>query len=136
MATIMGCKAARAKRIIAIDINPTKFDAARKFGATVCVNPNDHRKPIEEVIADMTGGGCEFTFECVGNVETMNSAFNSLRTGPSVSTVVGMVPVDQKVSVSPVPLLFGRVWKGSFFGGIKGKEGVPRMVDMYMKKQI
>lgn len=136
LATLMGCRAAKAKRIIAVDINPMKFEVAKKFGATECVNPKDYNKPIEEVIKELTNGGCEYTFECVGSTATMNAAFNSCRVGPSVATVVGLVAVGEKVAVSPLPFLFGRVWKGTFFGGCKGKESVPKMVTMYMNKQL
>lgn len=136
LATIMGCKAAGAKRIIAIDVNPEKEELAKQFGATEFVNPKDYEKPIEVVINMKTMGGCDFTFECVGLLPTIKSAFYSCREGYGVSVVVGVVAAGQEVSFAPLTLNMGRTWTGTVFGGWKSKEGVPQLVDLYMQKKI
>ncbi|KAM9807869.1 alcohol dehydrogenase 1-like [Neosynchiropus ocellatus] len=135
LAAVMGCKAAGAKRIIAVDINPEKFETAKMLGATDFVNPNDHKKPIDRVIAAMTNGGVDYSLECVGNVELMNSALKSCMPGWGVSVIVGWTekPMNKPL---PMDLISGRTWKGSIFGGFKGEDGVSQMVDAYMDKQV
>uniref|UniRef100_A0A3Q1I0F1 Enoyl reductase (ER) domain-containing protein n=1 Tax=Anabas testudineus TaxID=64144 RepID=A0A3Q1I0F1_ANATE len=135
LAAVMGCSAAGAKRIIAVDINPEKFEKAKVFGATDCVNPKDHDKPISKVLAEMTNGGVDFSLECVGNVEVMRSALESCVEGWGVSVIVGWTDLHD-FAARPVQLIAGRTWKGSFFGGFKGKVGVPGMVKAYMDKKV
>ncbi|XP_034051147.1 alcohol dehydrogenase 1-like isoform X2 [Thalassophryne amazonica] len=135
MAAVMGCKAAGAKRIIAVDINPDKFEKAKLFGATDFVNPKEHTKPISEVLHEMTDGGVDFSLECVGKVEVMRSALESCIKGWGVSCVVGWNNLAD-LATRPLQLIGGRTWKGSMFGGFKSKDGVPQMVKAYLDKKI
>ncbi|CAK6974351.1 alcohol dehydrogenase 1 [Scomber scombrus] len=135
LAAVMGCKAAGAKRIIAVDVNPDKFEKAKVFGATEFVNPKDHSKPISQVLAEMTNGGVDYSLECVGNVGVMRSALESCVKGWGVSVLVGWTDMDD-VAFRPIQLIAGRTWKGSLFGGFKSKDGVPEMVKAYLEKKV
>ncbi|XP_068194662.1 alcohol dehydrogenase 1-like [Antennarius striatus] len=135
LAAVMGCKNAGAKRIIAVDTNPDKFEKAKVFGATEFVNPKDHDKPISQVLSEMTGGGVDFSMECVGNVEVMRSALESCVHGWGVSVIVGWTSLYD-VSTRPLQLIAGRKWTGSAFGGFKGRDGVPPMVKAYLDKKL
>nr|XP_061798358.1 alcohol dehydrogenase 1-like isoform X2 [Nerophis lumbriciformis] len=135
MAAIMGCKYAGAKRIIAVDINADKFDKAKEFGATDFVNPKDHNKPISQVISEMTGGGVDYSLECVGDVKLMHTALESCVPSWGVSVIVGWTDREE-FSARPNDLISGRTWKGSMFGGFKGKDGVAEMVQAYMNKKV
>ncbi|XP_068573726.1 alcohol dehydrogenase 1-like isoform X2 [Cebidichthys violaceus] len=135
LAAVMGCKAAGAKRIIAVDINPEKFEKATVFGATDFVNPKDHSKPISQVLSEMTDGGVDFSLECVGSVEVMRDALESCVRGWGVSVIVGWMSLKE-VSTRPYQLISGRTWKGSLFGGFKGRDGVPQMVKAYLDKKV
>ncbi|XP_068574050.1 alcohol dehydrogenase 1-like [Cebidichthys violaceus] len=135
LAAVMGCKAAGAKRIIAVDINPEKSEKATVFGATDFVNPKDHSKPISEALSEMTDGGVDFSLECVGNVEVMRSALESCVQGWGVSVMVGWTDKED-FSARPVQLIGGRTWKGSAFGGFKGRDAVPQMVKAYLDKKV
>ncbi|GAA6221741.1 alcohol dehydrogenase 1 [Lates japonicus] len=135
LAAVMGCKAAGAKRIIAVDINPEKFEKAKVFGATEFVNPKDHNKPISQVIAQMTDGGVDYSLECVGNVEVMRNALESCLQAWGVSVIVGWTDLKD-FSARPIQLIAGRTWKGSLFGGFKSRDGVPEMVKAYLDKKL
>ncbi|XP_037551041.1 alcohol dehydrogenase 1-like [Nematolebias whitei] len=135
LAAVMGCKAAGAKRIIAVDVNPEKAEKAKALGATDFVNPKDHNKPIHEVLAEMTNGGVDFSVECVGKVEVMRSALESCVPAWGVSVIVGWTELSDIV-IQPVHLIAGRTWKGSLFGGFKSKDGVTGMVKAYLDKKI
>ncbi|XP_042357081.1 alcohol dehydrogenase 1-like isoform X1 [Plectropomus leopardus] len=135
LAAVMGCQAAGAKRIIAVDINPEKFEKAKVFGATDFVNPKDHGKPISEVLSEMTDGGVDYSLECTGNVEVMRSALESCVKGWGVSVIVGWTELED-FSARPLQLIAGRTWKGSVFGGFKGRDDVPQMVKAYLDKKI
>uniref|UniRef100_A0A3B4BGF9 Alcohol dehydrogenase-like C-terminal domain-containing protein n=1 Tax=Periophthalmus magnuspinnatus TaxID=409849 RepID=A0A3B4BGF9_9GOBI len=135
LAAVMGCKAAGAKRIIAVDTNPEKFEKAKIFGATDFVNPKDHSKPIHEVLVEMTNGGVDFSLECVGNASVMESALHSTVKAWGVSVIVGYTLV-QSFTARPVDLISGRTWKGALFGGFKAKDGVMEMVKRYMEKKL
>ncbi|KAJ8385774.1 hypothetical protein AAFF_G00182180 [Aldrovandia affinis] len=135
LAAVMGCKAAGASRIIAVDINKDKFQKAEVFGATEFVNPKDHDKPISQVLAEMTNGGVDFSLECVGNVGVMRSALESCVKGWGVSVLVGWTDVED-FSASPIQLIAGRTWKGSLFGGFKSNDGVPKLVNDYLDKKL
>ncbi|KAM6912780.1 alcohol dehydrogenase 1-like [Xenentodon cancila] len=135
LAAVMGCKAAGAKRIIAVDINPEKAEKAEVFGATDFVNPKDHSEPIHQVLTKMTNGGVDFSLECVGNVEVMRSALESSMKAWGVSVIVGWTDIND-IAIRPLHLISGRTWKGSLFGGFKGKDGVPEMVKAYMDKKL
>ncbi|XP_036372577.1 alcohol dehydrogenase 1-like [Megalops cyprinoides] len=135
LATVMGCKAAGASRIIAVDVNKDKFPKAKVFGATDFVNPKDHDKPISQVLAEMTNGGVDFSFECVGSVEVMRGALESCIKGWGVSVLTGYND-SQDMSTRCLQLLAGRTWKGSLFGGYKSVESVPRLVGEYMEGKL
>ncbi|KPP62545.1 hypothetical protein Z043_119265 [Scleropages formosus] len=116
LAAVMGCKAAGASRIIAVDINSDKFEKAKVFGATDFVNPTELSKPVSQVLAEMTNGGVDFALECVGNVGVMRSALESCTKGWGVSVLVGWTDMYD-FSARPIQLITGRTWKGSLFGG-------------------
>uniref|UniRef100_A0A3Q2NVK8 Enoyl reductase (ER) domain-containing protein n=1 Tax=Fundulus heteroclitus TaxID=8078 RepID=A0A3Q2NVK8_FUNHE len=135
LAAVMGCKAAGAQRIIAVDINPEKFEKAKVFGATDVVNPKDHSEPVHEVIAGMTNGGVDFSLECVGNVEVMRSALESSMEAWGVSVIVGWTDMYD-IAIRPRHLICGRTWKGTVFGGFKAKDGVAAMTNAYLEKKV
>lgn len=128
LAAIIGAKMAKASRIIAIDINPGKFDIARELGATDCVNPKDFDKPIQDVIVEMTDGGVDYSFECVGNVQLMRAALECCHKGWGESVIIGVAGAGQEISTRPFQLVTGRVWRGSAFGGVKGRTELPAYV--------
>ncbi len=132
LATIIGAKMAKASRIIGIDINESKFELAKKLGATECINPNDYDKPIQDVIIEMTDGGVDFSFECIGNVEVMRSALECCHRGWGESIIIGVAGAGQEISTRPFQLVTGRVWKGSAFGGVKGRTELPEYVNRYL----
>ena len=125
-----------AGRIVAIDINEDKFELARQFGATDCINPNDYDEPIQNVIVELTGGGVDFSFECVGNTKLMRSALECCHKGWGESIIVGIAGAGQEISTRPFQLVTGRVWRGTAFGGCKGRSQLPGMVEQYMDGEI
>jgi len=129
LAAIIGAKMAKAGRIIGVDINPSKFDIAKDLGATDVVNPSDYDKPIQEVIVDMTDGGADYTFECVGNVQLMRAALEACHKGWGESTIIGVAGAGEEISTRPFQLVTGRVWRGSAFGGVKGRTELPTYVE-------
>ena len=132
LAAIIGATMAKASRIIAIDINESKFDLAKKLGATECINPNDYAKPIQEVIVEMTDGGVDYSFECIGNVNVMRSALECCHKGWGESVIIGVAGAGQEISTRPFQLVTGRVWRGTAFGGVKGRSELPEIVERYM----
>ncbi|MCZ6828663.1 MAG: S-(hydroxymethyl)glutathione dehydrogenase/class III alcohol dehydrogenase [Gammaproteobacteria bacterium] len=136
LSAIQGAMMAKAGRIIGIDINPSKFELATQMGATDTVNPNDHSIPIQEVIVEMTNGGVDYSFECIGNVQLMRSALECCHKGWGESIIVGVAGAGQEISTRPFQLVTGRVWRGTAFGGCKGKSQLPGMVDQYMAGDI
>ncbi|TMO67794.1 S-(hydroxymethyl)glutathione dehydrogenase/class III alcohol dehydrogenase [Pseudoalteromonas aurantia] len=132
LSAIIGAAMAGAKRIIGIDVNEDKFELATKLGATDLVNPKNHDKPIQEVIVDMTDGGVDFSFECIGNVDVMRSALECCHKGWGESVVIGVAGAGQEISTRPFQLVTGRVWRGSAFGGVKGRSELPDIVERYM----
>jgi len=136
LSVIQGAVMAGAERIIGIDINPAKFGMARQLGATDLVNPKDHGAPIHEVIVEMTNGGVDYSFECVGNVELMRSALECCHKGWGESTIVGVAGAGQEIATRPFQLVTGRVWRGTAFGGVRGRSDLPGMVDQYMAGAI
>lgn len=136
LAAIIGARMAGASRIIGIDINVDKFDKALGLGATDCINPNDFDKPIQEVIIEMTNGGVDFSFECIGNVNVMRSALECCHKGWGESIIIGVAPAGAEISTRPFQLVTGRVWRGSAFGGVKGRTELPNMIDQYMKGEF
>lgn len=136
LAVVQGAKAAGASRIIGVDTNPAKFDLARAQGATDTINPKDHDKPIQEVIVEMTDGGVEFSFECIGNVDVMRSALECCHKGWGESVIIGVAGAGQEIRTRPFQLVTGRVWRGSAFGGVKGRTQLPGMVQQAMRGEI
>ncbi|XP_072394327.1 alcohol dehydrogenase class-3 [Diabrotica undecimpunctata] len=136
LAVGLGCQAAGASRIIGVDLNSDKFKIAKNFGFTEFVNPKDYEKPITEVLVELTDGGLDYTFECVGNVHTMRAALESCHKGWGVSTIVGVAGAGQEISTRPFQLVTGRVWKGTAFGGWKSRDSVPKLVEEYLNKKL
>lgn len=136
LSVIQGAKMAGAKRIIAVDINEDKFKMAEKFGATDFVNPKKFDKPVQEVVVELTEGGVDYSFECVGNVDLMRSALECCHKGWGESIVIGVAGAGQEIKTRPFQLVTGRVWKGSAFGGVKGRTELPGYVDRYMSGDI
>ena len=136
LSVIQGAKMAGAARIIGIDINDGKREMAMKFGATDFVNPTKFDKPIQQVIVEMTEWGVDYSFECVGNVKLMRAALECAHRGWGQSIVIGVAGAGQEISTRPFQLVTGRVWKGSAFGGVKGRSELPGYVDQYMSGEI
>ena len=136
LAVVQGAVQAKAGRIIAVDTNPGKFELARQMGATDCVNPKDHAQPIQDVIVAMTDGGVDFSFECIGNVNVMRSALECCHKGWGESIIIGVAGAGQEISTRPFQLVTGRVWRGSAFGGVKGRTQLPGMVEQSMRGEI
>ncbi len=136
LAVIQGAKQVEAGRIIAIDLNPDKFALAREFGATDCVNPKDHDKPIQEVIVQITGWGVDHSFECIGNVHVMRAALECAHRGWGQSVIIGVAGAGQEISTRPFQLVTGRKWLGTAFGGVKGRTELPGMVEDSMSGKI
>ncbi|MDQ7988923.1 MAG: S-(hydroxymethyl)glutathione dehydrogenase/class III alcohol dehydrogenase [Candidatus Dactylopiibacterium sp.] len=136
LAAIIGARMAKAGRIIAVDINPAKFGIARELGATDCVNPRDTDRPIQDVIVDMTDGGVDYSFECVGNVKLMRAALESCHKGWGESTIIGVAGAGQEIATRPFQLVTGRVWRGSAFGGVRGRTELPAYVKKAQSGEI
>ncbi|WP_220463541.1 S-(hydroxymethyl)glutathione dehydrogenase/class III alcohol dehydrogenase [Sediminihaliea albiluteola] len=136
LSAIIGSTMAKASRIIAIDINESKFEMARKLGATDCINPKDYDKAIQDVIVELTDGGVDFSFECIGNVNTMRSALECCHKGWGESVIIGVAGAGQEISTRPFQLVTGRVWRGSAFGGVKGRSELPDYVERYLKGEF
>ncbi|MBI0409375.1 MAG: S-(hydroxymethyl)glutathione dehydrogenase/class III alcohol dehydrogenase [Nitrosospira sp.] len=132
LAVIIGAVKARAERIIAIDINSEKFEIARQLGATDVVNPKDYARPIQEVIIEMTGGGVDFSFECIGDVKVMRSALECCHKGWGESIIIGVAGAGEEICTRPFQLVTGRIWRGSAFGGVKGRTELPGYVQRYL----
>ncbi len=132
LSAIIGAVMAKASRIIAIDINESKFELAKNLGATDCINPKDYDKPIQEVIVELTDGGVDYSFECIGNVDVMRSALECCHKGWGESIIIGVAGAGQEISTRPFQLVTGRVWRGSAFGGVKGRSELPGIVEDYM----
>ena len=132
LSAIIGARMAGAGRIIGIDINESKFDLAKQLGATDVVNPQNFDKPIQEVIVEMTDGGVDYSFECFGNVNVMRSALECCHKGWGESVIIGVAGAGQEISTRPFQLVTGRVWRGSAFGGVKGRSELPGIVEQYL----
>jgi S-(hydroxymethyl)glutathione dehydrogenase/alcohol dehydrogenase len=132
LSAVIGAAMAKASRIIAIDINESKFELARKLGATDCINPKNYDKPIQEVIVELTDGGVDYSFECIGNVNVMRSALECCHKGWGESVIIGVAGAGQEISTRPFQLVTGRVWKGTAFGGVKGRTELPEYVERYL----
>ncbi len=136
LAVVQGAVMAQAGRIIGIDTNAAKFKLAKQMGATDVVNPAEHSQPLPEVIMDMTDGGVDYSFECIGNVEVMRAALECCHKGWGESVIIGVAGAGQEISARPFQLVTGRVWRGSAFGGVKGRTQLPQMVEQAMRGEI
>ncbi|XP_062055128.1 alcohol dehydrogenase 6-like [Lepus europaeus] len=136
LSVIMGCKAAGAARIIGVDINKDKFKKAEEVGATECISPQDFKKPIQEVLFEMTGAGVEFCFEVIGNPDTVAAAVASCNESHGVCVVVGYLSTTDQVRINGNLFFSGRTLKGSVFGGWKSREHVPKLVSDYIEKKF
>ena len=132
LAVVVGAKQANAGRIVAVDTNPGKFELAKQLGATDCINPKDHAKPIQEVIVELTDGGVDFSFECIGNVDVMRAALECCHKGWGESVIIGVAGAGQEIKTRPFQLVTGRVWRGTAFGGVRGRTELPGMVEQAM----
>ena len=136
LSIIQGAVLARASRIIVVDTNPAKFEMAKLLGATDFINPKDYDRPIQQIIVDLTDGGVDYSFEAIGNVNTMRAALECCHKGWGESTIVGVAGAGQEISTRPFQLVTGRVWRGSAFGGVKGRSQLPGYVDHYLHGEI
>jgi len=132
LSAVIGAAMAKASRIIAIDINESKFELAKKLGATDCINPKDFDKPIQDVIVELTDGGVDYSFECIGNVDVMRSALECCHKGWGESIIIGVAGAGKEISTRPFQLVTGRVWRGTAFGGVKGRSELPNYVERYL----
>jgi len=132
---IQGLRLVGARQIIGVDMNPAKESMARKFGMTDFVNPKDHHDLVGHLV-ELTKGGADFTFECIGNVDVMRVALECCHKGWGQSIIIGVAPGGAEITTRPFQLVTGRVWKGSAFGGARGRTDVPKIVDMYMEGRI
>lgn len=132
LSAIIGAVMAKASRIIAIDINESKFEIAKQLGATDVINPKSFNQPIQDVIVEMTDGGVDYSFECIGNVDVMRSALECCHKGWGESVIIGVAGAGQEISTRPFQLVTGRVWRGTAFGGVKGASELPGIVQRYL----
>lgn len=132
LSAVIGAAMAKAGRILAIDINESKFGLAKQLGATDCINPKDYDKPIQDVIVELTDGGVDYSFECIGNVNVMRSALECCHKGWGESVIIGVAGAGQEISTRPFQLVTGRVWRGTAFGGVKGRSELPDYVERYL----
>src|SRR5580658_1155140 len=134
---IQGAKLAGADKIIGVDLNPAKVELATRMGMTDYVNPDEvGRDKVVQAIVDLTGGGADFSFECIGNVATMRQALECCHRGWGTSVIIGVAASGQEIATRPFQLVTGRVWKGTAFGGARGRTDVPKIVDWYMDGKI
>jgi S-(hydroxymethyl)glutathione dehydrogenase/alcohol dehydrogenase len=133
---IQGAKLVGAGMIVGVDVNPAREALARKFGMTHFVNPKEVKGDLVGHLVELTKGGADYSFECVGNTTLMRQALECCHKGWGVSTVIGVAGAGQEISTRPFQLVTGRVWQGSAFGGARGRSDVPRIVDWYMEKKI
>ena len=132
---IQGARLAGADKIIGIDLNADREAMARRFGLTHFVNPNDVPDVVQHIV-QLTDGGADYSFECVGNVKLMRQALECCHRGWGVSTIIGVAGSGQEIATRPFQLVTGRVWKGTAFGGARGRTDVPKIVDWYMNQKI
>ena len=133
---VQGARLAGANMIVGIDLNPARKEMAERFGMTHFVNPSEIDGDIVPYLVDLTGGGADYSFECIGNVNTMRQALECAHRGWGESIIVGVAGAGQEISTRPFQLVTGRVWKGTAFGGAKSRRDVPKIVDWYMDGKI
>ena len=132
---VQGARMAGASRIIGVDVNPSKRELAERFGMTDFVDPKDV-DDVTAAIVDMTDGGVDYSFECIGNVDVMRQALECCHKGWGESVIIGVAGAGQEISTRPFQLVTGRVWRGTAFGGAKGRTDVPKIVDWYMEGKV
>ena len=132
---IQGARMVGADKIIGVDINESKVALAKQFGMTEFVNPKNVDNVVEAII-DLTDGGADYSFECIGNVETMRQSLECCHKGWGESIIIGVAGAGQEISTRPFQLVTGRVWRGTAFGGARGRTDVPKIVDWYMDGKI
>lgn len=133
---IQGARMVGANMIVGVDLNPAREKIARQFGMTHFVNPKEVKGDLVGHLVELTGGGADYSFECIGNVNTMRQALECCHRGWGQSIIIGVAGAGQEISTRPFQLVTGRVWKGTAFGGARGRTDVPRIVDWYMDKRI
>ena len=133
---IQGAKMVGADKIVGVDLNPQREALGRQFGMTHFVNPNEIEGDLVAHLVELTGGGADYSFECVGNVKLMRQALECCHKGWGISTIIGVAPAGAEISTRPFQLVTGRVWQGSAFGGARGRTDVPKIVDWYMDGRI
>ena len=134
---LQGARMAGADKIIGVDLNPARVAMAKQFGMTHFINPDEvGRDKVVQAIVDLTGGGADFSFECIGNVHTMRQALECCHRGWGESIIIGVAGAGQEIATRPFQLVTGRVWKGTAFGGARGRTDVPKIVDWYMEGKI
>jgi S-(hydroxymethyl)glutathione dehydrogenase/alcohol dehydrogenase len=133
---IQGARMVGASQIVGVDINPDKRELAEKFGMTEFVNPRDVEGDLVPYLVELTKGGADYSFECIGNVNVMRQALECCHKGWGVSVIIGVAGAGEEISTRPFQLVTGRVWKGTAFGGAKGRTDVPKIVDWYMEGKI
>jgi S-(hydroxymethyl)glutathione dehydrogenase/alcohol dehydrogenase len=136
LSVIQGAVMAKAERIIAVDINPDKFEIARALGATDFIDPSAIDTTVTEAVVEMTHGGVDYSFECIGNVEVMREALECCHMGWGISTIIGVAGAGKEICTRPFQLVTGRTWKGTAFGGVKGRSELPGYVENYMSGKI
>ncbi len=132
---VQGARMVGANMIVGVDLNPAREKLARAFGLTHFVNPS-MEKDLINTLVEMTGGGADYSFECIGNVEVMRQALECCHRGWGVSVIIGVAGSGQEIKTRPFQLVTGRTWKGTAFGGARGRTDVPKIVDWYMEKKI
>ena len=133
---VQGARLVGADKIIGVDTNPARERLARQFGVTHFVNPRELKQDLVPYLVELTGGGADYSFECVGNVQLMRQALECCHRGWGQSIIIGVAPAGAEISTRPFQLVTGRVWKGTAFGGARGRTDVPRIVDWYMERKI
>lgn len=136
LSVIQGAVMAKASRIVVVDINEDKFEMAKMLGATDFINPKVHDAPVQDVVVDLTDGGVDYSFECVGNVGLMRSALECCHKGWGESVIIGVAGAGEEIATRPFQLVTGRVWRGTAFGGVKGRTQLPEYVEQYMRGEI
>ncbi len=133
---VQGAKMAGADMIVGVDLNPAREALARKFGMTYFVNPKNVKGDLVPHLVELTKGGADYSFECIGNVDVMRQALECTHRGWGESIIIGVAGSGQEIKTRPFQLVTGRVWKGTAFGGVRGRTEVPRIVDWYMDRKI
>ena len=136
LSVIQGLVMAKAERIIAIDTNHAKFEIAKNLGATDFIVPQQNGRPVQELLVEMTDGGVDYSFECIGNVKTMRAALECCHKGWGESIIIGVAGAGEEISTRPFQLVTGRVWRGTAFGGVKGRSELPGYVEKYLNGRI